>query len=183
MNKSKTKIMVECALLIALSTVLSMVKIWAMPLGGSVTLLSMLPICYVSVRHGLKWGLGSAFVYSCVQLALDLGPAMGWGLTPMRWAGMIAFDYLIPFTVLGLSGLFAYKGFKGVMAGTALAVFLRFLSHLVSGTIVFDIWMPEGWGSPFVYSVAYNGAFMLPELVMTLVGAAIIYKALINRNI
>lgn len=182
MKNSKTKIMVECAILIAFSTVLSLIKVWSMPLGGSVTLLSMLPVCYISIRHGLKWGLGSSFIYACLQLSLDFAAAMGWGLTPLRWAGMISFDYIIPFTVLGLAGLFVSKGFKGVMAGTALSVFLRFVSHIVSGTFVFDIWMPEGWGSPLVYSLAYNGTFMLPELVMTLVGAAIVYKALEKRN-
>ncbi|MBO4951072.1 MAG: energy-coupled thiamine transporter ThiT [Clostridia bacterium] len=183
MKKSKTKIMVECSIVIALSTALSLVKIIPMPLGGSVTLLSMLPVCYMSIRHGLKWGLGTSFVYSCIQLALDFAAAMGWGLSAARWVGMIAFDYIIPFTVLGLSGLFAKKGFVGVMSGTALAIFLRFVSHIISGSFVFDIWMPEGWGSPFVYSVAYNGAYMLPELIMTLVGAAIVYKALANRNL
>ena len=162
MKNTKTKILVECAILIALSTVLSLVKVWTMPLGGSITLLSMLPVCYISIRHGLKWGLFSSFIYSCVQLFLDLGAAMSWGLTVGRWIGMIAFDYIIAFTVLGIAGLFAKKGMAGVMAGTAAAVFLRFISHIISGTFVFDIWMPEGWANPFVYSLVYNVTFMLP---------------------
>ena len=183
MKATKTKIMVECAILIALSTVLSLVKVWTMPLGGSITLLSMLPVCYVSIRHGLKWGLSASFIYSCIQFLLDLAAAMSWGLTPARWAGMIAFDYIIAFTVLGLAGLFAKKGIAGIMAGTTLAVVLRFFSHIISGTFVFDIWMPDNWGNPFIYSIAYNGAFMLPELIITLIGAAICYKALSSRNI
>ncbi len=183
MKATKTNIIVECAILIALSTVLSMVKVWTMPLGGSITLLSMLPVCYVSIRHGLKWGLSASFVYSCIQLMLDLPAAMSWGLTPGRWVGMIAFDYIIAFTVLGLAGLFAKKGISGVIAGTMVAVVLRFFSHIISGTFVFDIWMPEAWGNPFYYSIAYNGTFMLPELIITLIGATICYKALSLRKI
>lgn len=183
MKATKTKILTECAILIALSTVLSLVKVWTMPLGGSITLLSMLPVCYVSVRHGIKWGMSASFIYSCIQLLLDLGAAMSWGLTPARWAGMIAFDYILAFSVLGLAGMFAKKGMLGIMAGTTIAVFLRFACHIVSGTFVFDIWMPDGWGNPFIYSLAYNGTFMLPELIITLVGAAICYKALSLRKI
>ena len=182
MRNSKTKILVESAILIALSTVLSLIKIWQMPLGGSLTLLSMLPICYISIRHGLKWGIGAAFVYSCIQLSMDIAAAMGWGLNAARWAGMIAFDYIIPFTALGVAGIFAKKGIKGIIAGTTLALVLRFLSHVISGSIIFDIWMPEGWANPFIYSIAYNGTFMLPELILTLIGAAIVFKALKDRN-
>ena len=182
MKKGKTKTLVECAVLIALSTVLSMIKVWTMPLGGSVTLLSMLPVCYISIRHGLKNGLFASFVYACVQLFLDIGPAMGWGLTPMRCAGMIAFDYIIAFTVLGIAGIFREKGMKGVMAGTFLAVFLRFVCHIVSGALVFDIWLPDGWSSPWIYSVVYNGTLMLPEVIITIAGAVVCYKVLLKRK-
>lgn len=180
---TKTKTLVECAVLIALSTVLSLITVYKMPLGGSLTLLSMLPVCYISVRHGLKWGLGSAFIYSLIQLALDLGPAMGWGLTPWRWVGMIAFDYVLAFTVLGLAGIFAKKGLGGVVAGVAVALALRFVCHVISGAIVFDIWMPEGWSNAWIYSVCYNGAFMLPELIFTCIGSGIVFGALKSRKL
>ena len=54
---SKTRTLVECALMIALGTVLANIKIFEMPNGGSITLLSMLPFILVSYRHGTKWGL------------------------------------------------------------------------------------------------------------------------------
>lgn len=182
MNK-KVKTLVECAILVALSTVLSLIPIGIkLPLGGSLTLLSMLPICLISIRHGLKWGFGSAFLYSLIQFFIDLGPALGWGLTPWRWVGMILFDYIIAFTVLGIAGIFAKKGTAGVVGGVALACALRFVSHVISGAIVFDIWCPEGW-SPFPYSICYNGAFMLPELIFTCIGAFIVYKALKSRKL
>ena len=61
---SKTRILVECALMIAIGTVLSNIKIFTMPNGGSVTLLSMLPFVLVSFRHGVKWGLFTGLVYN-----------------------------------------------------------------------------------------------------------------------
>ena len=96
-----------CAVFIALGTVLSLITVFKMPLGGSVTLLSMLPIVMISVMFGLKWGFGAAFVYSLAQLALGLPEILTWGLTPVMLAGTIAFDYIIAFTVLGTAGIFA----------------------------------------------------------------------------
>lgn len=154
--------------MIGLSIALSLIPLGIkLPLGGSLTPLSMLPICLLSVMYGLTWGLGSAFVYAVVQLLIDLPAAMGWGMTPGVWVGMILFDYLIAFTVIGLAGVFRQKKEVGALLGTCLALFLRFVSHVISGTFFFDIWMPEGWNNAFCYSICYNGAFMLPELVLT----------------
>ena len=67
---SKTRILVECALMIAIGTVLSNIKFFTLPNGGSVTLLSMLPFVLVSFRHGVKWGLFTGFVNGCLQMLL-----------------------------------------------------------------------------------------------------------------
>lgn len=187
--KTKTKIMTECAILVALSTVLSFLKVWNMPWGGSVTLFSMLPVCYISVRHGMKWGLGSSFLYAVIQLFLGItmDGLLGWGLTGGILAACILLDYVIAFTALGLSGFFAKKGFSGIMAGTTLAILIRFVCHLLSGVYVFasagKLWEGFETANTWLYSFVYNGCYMLPELVMTLVGAAIVYKALLTRKI
>ena len=175
--------MIECAIMIALSTVLSMIKLYEAPLGGSVTLLSMLPICVLSIRLGLKWGLTGGFLYAMLQMFLDLGKVISWGLTPAALIGCIVFDYLLAFTVIGLAGTFRTVGRIGMIAGIAMALFLRFCSHLVSGTLIFDIWMPEGWGNPFIYSVAYNGAYMLPELLFTVIAVMILTKTPAFRHL
>ena len=125
------------AVFVALATVLSFIKVIKMPLGGSVTLLSMLPVVMISVMFGLKWGFGSAFVYALGQLALGLPEVLTWGLTPAMLIGTIMFDYIIAFTVLGIAGIFADKGYKGICGGVALAVFLRFVSHFISGYVIF----------------------------------------------
>ena len=70
------------AVMVALSAALSMVKIFEMPLGGSVTLLSMLPVCMLAIMYGCKHGLFCSFVYALSQLLFGIGAVLGWGLTP-----------------------------------------------------------------------------------------------------
>lgn len=174
-KKPDIKKLTMSAVMIALSTVLSLVTVMKMPLGGSVTLFSMLPVCMLSIMYGCRWGIVCAFIYSLGQLALDIAGVAGWGLTPMAFAGCVVFDYLAAFTVLGLAGMFRAKGVPGYIAGIALAVALRMVSHIISGVIFFSSWAPEGW-NPFVYSLAYNGAYMVPEFIFTFAGAIILLK-------
>ncbi|MCI8387515.1 MAG: energy-coupled thiamine transporter ThiT [Clostridiales bacterium] len=180
MNNSKTfsrsdkiRTLVECAVLIAIGMVLSFVVIWEMPLGGSVTLLSMLPICLIGFRHGAKWGFGSAFVYSLFQLLTS--KVFAWGLTPLVLVVCILADYIVAFTLLGVTGFFKEKGEKGVIIGTSVAMVLRFICHYISGVTIWASSAPEGW-NPWIYSAAYNGAYMLPELIFTIIATAIIVK-------
>ena len=111
------------AVFVALATVLSLIEVIRMPLGGSVTLLSMLPIVMISIMFGLKWGFGTAFVYALGQLALGLPEVLTWGLTPAMLIGTVLFDYIIAFTVLGIAGIFAKKGYTGICGGVALMLF------------------------------------------------------------
>lgn len=174
-KKPDIKKLTMSAVMIALSTVLSLVTVMKMPLGGSVTLFSMLPVCMLSIMYGCRWGIVCAFIYSLGQLALDIAGVAGWGLTPVAFAGCVVFDYLAAFTVLGLAGMFRAKGVPGYIAGIALAVALRMVSHIISGVIFFSSWAPKGW-NPFVYSLAYNGAYMVPEFIFTFAGAIILLK-------
>ena len=188
----KTAVLLECAVMVALSVALSFVKILQMPFGGSVTLLSMLPVCLVSIRHGLKWGFGASFVFSVLSLLFDLS-ILGWGLTPVILVGCFFLDYLIAYTVLGIAGIWRSRGFGGIMAGTALAVFLRFLSHFISGIVLwtnleqFELFGRSWVNRPVLYSLIYNGMYMLPELVFTMIAAPFIYqrveKYLRSRNV
>ena len=168
-------ILVECAIMVSLSFVLSLIKIWEMPFGGSITLLSMLPVCMVSLRHGIKWGLGAAFVYSWTQ-ALISG-AVGWGLSVGVLIICFLFDYIIAFTVLGLAGVFGNRGFKRQVMGIVLACILRFLCHYISGvTIWSSSALDAGFTNPYLYSLLYNGAYMLPETIFTCIGAVLLLK-------
>lgn len=184
-QKAKTvKNLTLSAVLIALGTVLSMIKVFKMPLGGSVTLLSMLPVVMISIMLGVKWGMISSFVYALIQLFLGISfdGLFGWGLTPVALVGTIVLDYLVAYSVLGLAGSFRKNGYLGACAGTALAIFLRFAAHFISGFVIytelaqFVVFGTKFVGRPVLYSLCYNGLYMLPELVFTTVAAVVLFK-------
>ncbi len=184
MKNKKIRTLAECAILVALGTILSLFKIWEMPLGGAVTPLSMLPVCLIGFMHGPKWSFGSAFVYSLFQLFT--GSVFAWGLTPFVLVICILFDYIVAFTVLGVTGLFRGRSNRGIIIGTALAMLLRFACHLITGVTIWASSAPEGW-NPWVYSIAYNGAYMLPELIFTMIGLIAIlnvpaFKRLLDKR-
>lgn len=183
--KFDTKKLTVSAIMIALSTVLSLITIWKMPLGGSITLLSMLPVCMISLIYGCKQGVETAFVYALGQLAIDISAALSWGLTAASLIGTIFLDYLIPFTFLGLAGMFRNRGKIGMIAGVITVITFRFICHFISGGIIFDIWCETD--NVWLYSLSYNGTFMLPELLITAIGAFILLSIkpindLINKN-
>ncbi len=168
-QKNKTEILAVTGVALALATVLSLIPIWKQPLGGSVTLLSMLPIVFLSIRYGVKHGLISAFLYSLIQLALGFAELSTWGLNAWTWFGAIVFDYIVAFTVLGFAGIWREKSEFMQIMGVIFAMSLRFVSHFISGVVFFAMWMPEGWSNPYIYSICYNGAYMLPEIIITCV--------------
>ncbi|MBR3515180.1 MAG: energy-coupled thiamine transporter ThiT [Lachnospiraceae bacterium] len=181
MQHNKTNVLVEGAIMIALATVLSFIRVVKLPWGGSITLLSMLPIVLFSIRRGIKAGLTVSFLFSLVQFIQGIMDGLfGWGLTPGSLVACIFLDYLLAFTVLGLAGLFRKKGVPGWIAGIAFAILLRFTMHFLSGVI---IWQSFGqlWGEFFtentvLYSLLYNGAYMLPEMIFTIIGAVVLLK-------
>ncbi len=181
MNRSKNiRALCECAIMLALAVALSFVKFAQLPFDGSITLASMLPICLVSIKYGLKWGLGTAFLYSWTQILQ--GGVFAWGLTPGMLIASLLLDYLVAFTVLGLAGLFRRHGFAGRVAGIALACFLRFLTHFLAGILLwanYEQFMAFGveWiNQPVLYSICYNGIYMLPDTAIVIVVAILLFK-------
>ena len=172
---SKTRIMVECALMIAVGMVLSNIKIFSMPNGGSVTLLSMLPFVLVSFRHGVKWGLFTGFVNGCLQMLMGFYPPPA--STVLYFAGEVLLDYLVAFMALGTAAFFA-RPFKnrtvGVAVGTFAAGFLRFLCSFLSGVLVWGN-LSDGLAA-WTYSLVYNGSYMLPETLITVVAAVLLCR-------
>lgn len=179
---NKTKILVEGAVMVALATVLSFIRVFRLPWGGSVTLLSMLPIVLFSIRRGLGPGLTVSFVYSLIQFAQSVMDGLfGWGLTPGMLLACIFLDYIGAFLVLGIAGIFRKKGLPGWICGISLAVVLRFVSHFLSGAVIWhsygELWQGFSTENTFVYSFLYNGCYMLPELIFTLAGAVALLSA------
>lgn len=175
----KTQKLVECGVLIALSVALSFIVLWRMPLGGSVTLGSMLPVMLISYRHGVKWGLICSFTYSIVNMLVGIivyGDLFSWGLSAQAIVASMCLDYILAFSVLGLCGILGTK-FWQYMIGMTLAVLLRYICHVVSGVFVFGYSMPKGFANPLIYSLVYN-SFLVPELFICLGAGAMLYKPL-----
>lgn len=168
----KTRILCECAVLLALSIALSFVKIYRMPLGGGITLVSMLPVLCAGIRHGTKWGLGTSLLLAAFQLvqSLSSGNVFPYCQTAAIVVLCVLFDYLFPFGALGLSGLVCETALplhRGrILLTFGGLIFFRFLCHFITGTFIWGQWAPEGMGK-FLYSLVYNGQYMLPELLLT----------------
>lgn len=178
MKNKKLRVLTECALLVALATALSFVKVYQAPLGGSVTLLSTLPIMYISIRHGLLCGLGSGFVYSLIQLWQGSGN-LAYVPTAAGIVGCILLDYIVPFTLLGLAGVFCHgkteKTLVAVLSGVVLASLLRFACHFIGGGIVWYEITKEGQWNDYVqkvgmwtYSFVYNISYVGPDAAMAI---------------
>ena len=174
--------------MVALATVLSMVKIWEAPLGGAVTLFSMVPILICGFVHGVRAGLASAFVYSVIQLLFGIG-TVAYVPDPLGIIACVLLDYIVAFTVLGVAGFFTklhlFKNeqanlYVNVALGSFVALLLRFICHILSGALIwYSITKDGAWNeavfkySKWVYSLVYNSAFMVPEIILTLIAVPV----------
>ena len=177
-----------------------------MPFGGQVTLVSMLPVVLISYRHGMKWGFVASFTYALLEMALGaktvsaafLPGYFGDGTMIVNALLMCLLDYVLAYTVLGLGGIFRDKIEKkgaALACGSLVALGARYLCHILSGYILFSgyaewYFTQEGfpaWGTKLVealnptvlgivYSVVYNGMFMIPEIVCTVIVALVLAK-------
>lgn len=157
-TRFQTKPMVFSAVAIALATTTSMISIFKMPYGGSVTLLSMMFITLIGYWYGLSIGLTTAVAYGILQLILD---------PYILSIPQLFLDYVFAFGALGLSGLFSNKK-HGLITGYIVGVFGRFIFSSLSGIIFFANYAPEGM-NPVLYSILYNGLYMGAELILTTV--------------
>ena len=179
-----TRFLAEGAIMLALATILSLIKI-DLPLGGGITLVSMLPIILMSHRWGWKKGLLVAVLHSSIQLLLGLDN-VGYATGFFMAVGVIFLDYIIPYTALGLSGLaekFFGKTDKAVFVGILVTFLIRFACHYITGVWIWAEWAkPTYLGiatpTPWVYSALYNGWYMIFEIIITECVAMILYQAL-----
>lgn len=153
-NKFRTpQVLAESAIFIALATVLSLIVVYTLPQGGSITLASMVPLIWLSLRRGPKVGIAAGFIYGLIQLII-----LPYVVDPVQ----LMLDYPLAFAALGLAGFFKSKPLIGATVGIG----GRFLMHFIAGVVY---WAPIEAPNinPLVYSAVYNGSYLLPELVIS----------------
>ncbi|MBO5258907.1 MAG: energy-coupled thiamine transporter ThiT [Agathobacter sp.] len=158
-KKLTAKQLAFSAMAIALAMVTSMLKVVNMPMGGSVTLFSMLFIVLIGYWYGLGAGLTTAIAYGILQLIID--PYI------ISFPQMLL-DYVFAFGALGLSGIFS-KSKHGLIKGYLAGVLGRYFFTFLSGWIFFATYTPEFFNSAVVYSLAYNGAYIGLEALITMI--------------
>ena len=202
-TKRLTESAMLIAVAIVLELVSKMV-IPEMPFGGQITMVSMLPVVLISYRHGVKWGLTAGFGYALIEMAIGTKTVaaafqpgyFGDGPQILNALLMCLFDYVLAYTLLGLGGCFRgrirSKG-AALAGGSVVALGMRYLAHILSGYILFAGWAEwfftqegfPGWGSAlvqslspqvlgWVYSIVYNGMYMIPEMILTAAAAVIL---------
>lgn len=192
----KTKRLVESALMIALSTILSFIIIFRLPFGGSITACCMLPVILAAYRYGTKWGLVTAFAFSLIQgiqgiaegtfSAASLGVENGVfnggffsGSPLLASFGIFLLDYIIAFTVLGFGGIFRNRIKNkqlSLVCGILVAGLFRYIAHVISGAIFFGIWgewffTQEGffaWGQTLVDMFPGQSLYVIYSLIYNL---------------
>ena len=170
-RKITTQQIAFSAAAMALGLVLSNFKLFKMPMGGSITLCSMLFLTLIGYWYGLKAGIMSGVAYGMLQLIID--PYV------LSIPQMLC-DYPLAFGALGLSGLFCDKR-HGLLKGYIAGVLGRFAFSFLSGYVFFYYYAPEGM-NPVLYSLGYNGGYLGAEALVTLAVIAIpaVAKALMQ---
>ena len=189
-NQKNLKILAECAIMIGLAAVLSEIKFFNLPFGGSVTLFGMVPVILIAVRHGFGWGTACALAYSVTQLLFGLGN-LAWVPTVPGKIFCVLFDYIAAFGCLGAAGLFKKpiddaadrRRVVGLIsAAVATVCAMRYISHNISAAVVwYGLFSEPGENlSRYIIYTAlgYNAAYMVPETIITLVAAPAVTTAL-----
>ena len=166
---SPARKLVESAIMLAIATVLSLLKLVDLPYGGSVTIASMLPIIIIAYRNNIKWGLLTGLAFGIIQQLLGL-KTLSWVTTWQSILAVILLDYIIAFTVAGLGGIFRKTTGqpKALLFGALLVGILRYICHVISGATVWaGLSIPTN--AALLYSLGYNATYMIPETIVTMV--------------
>lgn len=190
--KQNTNKLTVCGIMVALATVLSFIKITQLPFGGEITLFSYVPILFIGYAYGVKWGIAAGIANGIIQMAFGISSSIS-GAGFKWWQILLCalLDYIISYGILGLSGIFKKSIKKSRLSfslGILVACFAKYAMHILSGFILFSGWaewfFSEGAGTPIgdkilgefsgqllalIYSTIYNGAFMIPETISSIV--------------
>lgn len=150
-----TRMVIQLGLMVALTVILHMIRLYHLPQGGSVTPGAMLPLLLVAFCYGPAVGFLAGFCYGMLNLIQD--PFI---LSPVQ----VLFDYPLPFMALGIAGYFSQNLYIGAIIG----IIRRFICHFISGIVFFGSYVPVGT-SIYWYSFVFNASYLIPELIICLI--------------
>lgn len=174
MNNKHTRMLVEGGIVVALSKILSFIVLFKMPLGGSVTLCSRLPIIIYAIRWGLKSGIGAGVVYGLIDLMMG-----GYVIHPLQ----AILDYILSYGAMGLSGIrFGQKiTLKSVIGAVIIAYFVSGLFNVLSGYVYFydmTTALKAGFKNFLAYDFAYNYSFLTADMAILMIVLIAAFKRL-----
>ena len=184
---SKTQALAESAVLLALSIALFAVSDslpWPFLYGGGFSLFGQVPIIIISYRHGLKNGLAASTALALFEMLMGF-KNFSYVNGIAAWLIVAFSDYLIAFGCLGLGGMFKGKmknQTAELVTGGISVCFIRFLCHFISGVTIWSGYTPENM-LVGVYSLVYNGSYMLIETIITVIGLIAIIKPFREKKI
>jgi len=150
-----TGMLINVALMLALTIVLHQLRLFHMPQGGSITLGAMVPLLFLTYRYGAGIGCLAGFLYGMINLMQD-----AFIVHPLQ----VLFDYPLPYMALAIAAAVPGR----LYAGAALAFSARFLCHYISGVVFFGSYAPPDM-SPYLYSLVFNATYLVPEAIICLV--------------
>jgi len=176
-----TRRLTETAIMLALATGLSYIKFLELPMGGTVTLFSQVPIILIGYRYGAKWGISTGVIYGLLQMLLQGLGNFAYVKGIFAYLILILADYIVAFMCLGLGGAIFKKAVKNqtlaLGLGAFTASFLRFLCHFISGVTIWGEYA-SGWKSVWIYSFTYNGSYMAVEAALSVIVVVVLSFAL-----
>lgn len=174
---TRTATLVEGALMVALAFALSLIPPFKLPLGGSVTFFSTLPIIVMSLRHNAKWGVGVAAVYSLLQMMQGMDSVLFLKTVPTMVLCALL-DYILAYTCVGLTGPIARAvGHRslGLVVGIVATGAMRYACSVVSGVILWGQYAEPG-RTVLQHSFIYNALWCWPDVAIALVAALVLAR-------
>lgn len=175
MGQSKTRMIAEAGVAIAIAQVLSFITLFHMPQGGSIKAASLVPLMIFAYRWGGTRGILAGVVYGVLHFLLGFKSSIHYL--------SIILDYLVAYGAIGVCGYFK-DSIIGLVSGSIVAIALRWFASVTSGAVVFASYAPQGQ-NPWIYSMIYNASYMVPDGILNIIVLLFVYQGVkrgLNRS-
>ena len=166
MEHSKTRMIAEAGVAIAIAQVLSFITLFHMPQGGSIKAASLVPLMIFAYRWGGTRGIWAGVVYGVLHFLLGFKSSIHYL--------SIILDYLVAYGAIGVCGYFK-DNMTGLVSGSIVAIALRWFASVTSGAVVFASYAPQGQ-NPWIYSMIYNASYMVPDGILNIIVLLFVYQ-------